>query len=170
MTVDPRYSFYLSLGLAILGFLAGASAQFSDLGLSPTTTKAILAAISLLRTDPFTGEILNASITLDANVLSTLIAEHARNLPITLTNGQSRTQQVLLRDTSRTMTDDRYLFMTARDEMIDKAEARMANYGWTNDECDFASEMADESALGYDALMMAGHGAVSQKLTKQVGM
>lgn len=47
MTIDPRFSFYLSLALAILGFLAGASAQFADLGLSAITTKAILAALTL---------------------------------------------------------------------------------------------------------------------------
>lgn len=48
MTVDPRWSFFLSLALAILGFLAGASAQFSDLGLDPKMVKAILALIVLL--------------------------------------------------------------------------------------------------------------------------
>ena len=48
MTIDPRWSFFLSLGLAILGFLAGASAQFTDLGLAPSTAKAILATITLL--------------------------------------------------------------------------------------------------------------------------
>ena len=48
MTVDPRYSFYLSLGLAIMGFLGGASSQFLDLGLAPVTVKAILAGDALL--------------------------------------------------------------------------------------------------------------------------
>lgn len=48
MTIDPRWSVFLSLGLAILGFLGGASAQFTDLGLSPTLVKAILATVVLL--------------------------------------------------------------------------------------------------------------------------
>lgn len=47
MTIDPRWSFFLSLGLAILGFLSGAAAQFTDLGLPPTSVKAILALIAL---------------------------------------------------------------------------------------------------------------------------
>ena len=48
MTIDPRWSFFLSLGLAILGFLGGASAQFTDLGLPTVQVKAILAFITLL--------------------------------------------------------------------------------------------------------------------------
>lgn len=48
MTVDPRWSFYLSLTLAIGGFLGGAGAQFTDLGLSSATVKAVLALIALL--------------------------------------------------------------------------------------------------------------------------
>jgi hypothetical protein len=48
MTIDPRYSIFLSLGLAILGFIAGAGAQFADLGMQPQTVKAILAFTTLL--------------------------------------------------------------------------------------------------------------------------
>lgn len=48
MTVDPRWSFYLSLGLAIMAFLSGAGASFADLGLSPGEVKAILAADGLM--------------------------------------------------------------------------------------------------------------------------
>lgn len=48
MTIDPRWSFWLSLVLAILGFLSGATAQFTSLGLPATTVAAIMAIIALL--------------------------------------------------------------------------------------------------------------------------
>jgi len=48
MTIDPRVSFYLSISLAVLGFLGGAGAQFTDLGLSPGEVKAILAGDALI--------------------------------------------------------------------------------------------------------------------------
>ena len=48
MTIDPRWSIYLSISLAVLAFLSGASAQLSDLGLGHTTVKAILAGFVLL--------------------------------------------------------------------------------------------------------------------------
>jgi len=48
MTLDPRWSVWLSVLLAVLAFLSGASAQFTDLGLSPAEVKAILAIIALV--------------------------------------------------------------------------------------------------------------------------
>ena len=47
MTLDPRWSVWLSVLMAILAFLSGAGAQFKDLGLSDSETKAILAGIAL---------------------------------------------------------------------------------------------------------------------------
>lgn len=48
MTIDPRWSIFLSIGLAIIGFLSGAGAQFTDLGLAPGQVKAILALNALI--------------------------------------------------------------------------------------------------------------------------
>lgn len=48
MTIDPRWSIFLSLGLAVLAFLAGAGSQFTDLGFDPTTVKAVLALVTIL--------------------------------------------------------------------------------------------------------------------------
>ena len=48
MTVDPRIGMWLSIVLAVMGFLGGAGSQFTDLGLSPATVKAILAGDVLL--------------------------------------------------------------------------------------------------------------------------
>jgi hypothetical protein len=48
MTIDPRWSIFLSLSLATLAFLAGAGSQFTDLGLDPTIVKAVLAFITIL--------------------------------------------------------------------------------------------------------------------------
>ena len=48
MTIDPRVGMWLSVVLAIMGFLGGAGSQFTDLGLSPATVKALLAGDALL--------------------------------------------------------------------------------------------------------------------------
>jgi len=48
MTIDPRWSVFLSITLAILAFLSGAGAQFTDLGLTQGEVKAVLAAIALI--------------------------------------------------------------------------------------------------------------------------
>jgi hypothetical protein len=48
MTLDPRWSIFLSLTLAILAFLGGAGTSLVDLGLSPGQVKAVLASVTLL--------------------------------------------------------------------------------------------------------------------------
>ena len=48
MTLDPRWSIFLSLFLAIFGVLAGSASQFTDLGFDVHTVKAIQAGIILL--------------------------------------------------------------------------------------------------------------------------
>lgn len=48
MTIDPRWSIFLSLGLAVLAFLSGVGSQLTDLGLQPSTVKAVLATITIL--------------------------------------------------------------------------------------------------------------------------
>jgi len=47
MTLDPRYSIFLSLGLAVLGYLSGVGALLTDLGMNPTQVKVVMALISL---------------------------------------------------------------------------------------------------------------------------
>ena len=48
MTIDPRYSVFLSLFLAILAFLSGAGAALIDTGLDPATVKHFLAWTTIL--------------------------------------------------------------------------------------------------------------------------
>ena len=48
MTIDPRWSFWLSLGLAIMAFLSGAGSSFTDLGLSPSAVKGLMGLTAIL--------------------------------------------------------------------------------------------------------------------------
>lgn len=48
MTIDPRWSFWLSITLAVIGFLSGAGSQFTDLGFDPHAVKAIIALCALV--------------------------------------------------------------------------------------------------------------------------
>lgn len=48
MTIDPRWSVWLSVTLAVLAVLAGAGSQFTDLGLDARQVKAMLAGFTLL--------------------------------------------------------------------------------------------------------------------------
>lgn len=47
-TINPKWTLILTIALAILGFLAGASSQFTDMGLSEHWVKFILAWFTLV--------------------------------------------------------------------------------------------------------------------------
>lgn len=47
-TIDLKWVLFLSMFLAVLGFLVGAGAQFTDLGLTAAQVKAIIALCVLL--------------------------------------------------------------------------------------------------------------------------
>ena len=47
MTVDPRYGFYLSIALAIIGALGVSTTQLTDL-FGPDAAKRIIAGVALL--------------------------------------------------------------------------------------------------------------------------
>src|SRR5437764_223408 len=87
----------------------------------PTPAWATSPAISFPRTDPITGEILNASITLDANVIRDLQVEHQRNLA-SLGTSRQRALDVLRRDSARKETDDFYLFATPEERAREALE------------------------------------------------
>lgn len=47
MTIDPRWAIFLTLFITILNFLSGAGSSFTDLGMTPTDVKHVMAAINL---------------------------------------------------------------------------------------------------------------------------
>ncbi|AIE87818.1 zinc-dependent metalloprotease [Fimbriimonas ginsengisoli] len=109
------------------------------------------AAISLPRTDPITGEILNASITLDGNVIRDLQVEHQRN-QASFGTARQKALNVMLRDPQRTETDDYYLFATPEQRAWKQAQATMKKYGWTDHACDYASELGIDAGLDWYAI------------------
>ncbi len=120
------------------------------------------AAISLPRTDPLTGQILNASIDIDSNVIRDLQVEHQRNLASLNTSSQ-RAMDVLRRDPQRTITDDDYLFATPQEEAVREMEARMEKFGWSEHACDYAGELSQEAAIDYYALMASSTTPVNKE-------
>jgi hypothetical protein len=120
------------------------------------------AAISLPRTDPLTGEILNASITLDGNILRDLQVEHQRNLA-SLGTARQRAFNVLERDAKRTETDDFYLFASPQQRAWKEVEANMKKYGWTQHACDYAAELGNDASLAYYAAAASPAGPLNKE-------
>jgi hypothetical protein len=114
------------------------------------------AAISLPRTDPYTGEILNASITIDGNVIRDLFEEHKQTLMSATDAMRTRASKVLLRMPDETEPVDQFVFENDRDRASGQIAQSMAKYGWKQHECDYADELAQEAGVNWYAIEAAG--------------
>lgn len=109
------------------------------------------AAISLFRTDPISGEILNASITLDGNVIRDVQEEHERNIA-SLNTATQRATAVLRRDASRKETDDFFVFATPAERMRVAAAEQLRKYGWAHQNCEHGSVLKRDADLMWNAV------------------
>lgn len=124
------------------------------------------AAISLFRTDPISGEILNASITLDGNVIRDVQEEHARNLA-SLATGSQRATAVLRRDATRKETDDFFLFATPDQRMRASVAEQLKKYGWAHQNCEHGSELKRDADLMWNAVAASPNGVNRAEYVKK---
>jgi len=125
------------------------------------------AAISLFRTDPISGEILNASITLDGNMVRDVMQEHFRNQESILKPQERNALQVLTRDRQRTVSDDWFLFATPEEKAREALAQRFSKYGWNSHLCTYESELAEDSLLSWDAIQYVSHDINKEEYVKR---
>jgi hypothetical protein len=112
-------------------------------------------AVAMPRTDPITGEILNASVNFDANYLAWVLNEHAE-VVTSASTVTSHPESVVLKpaDPSEALNDEAIW-------EPDVAKARQAlskfckKFGWRLLQCEQASGLAQSASDGYAALMLA---------------
>jgi len=114
-------------------------------------------AVTWFRTDPFTGEILNASITFDANMLAYVVQEH-ENLaqPVAMENGTRKPLDIILRDPKRDLNDENYLWASDKDILRHEAQAKMSKLGFAALECEYGEGLAENAAFAYNAMLAVG--------------
>jgi len=141
-----------------------ADGRYNVIRVSPSQ-ESPFAAIALGRSDPFTGEVYNASVTLDGNIFKQLMTYHQTLSPMSSSHATStkRAMDVLLRTADRTMPDDRYLFEPERATAEAKMDATLEKFGWKNEACTFAEDEASDAALAWNALQMANGLKVSKE-------
>jgi hypothetical protein len=123
-------------------------------------------AIALFRTDPFTGEVLNASITFDANMLSFAVQEHQR-IAVPGAEAGARALDVLLRDNRRTTTEDFHLWASDRERMEHEVCNHLQRNGWSRHNCRHASGLANSAAFGMAAIAASGMTVNREEYAKQ---
>jgi len=112
-------------------------------------------AVSNLRTDPFTGEMLNASITIDANMAYYIVQEHQK-ISTPEASALTREMNVFTRDPKRDMPVDTYLWNYDQEMLRRRADKIAGKYGLNRIECDYEEGLADDAAFAYTAALASG--------------
>ncbi len=121
-------------------------------------------AISMARTDPFTGEILNASVNVDANVLFAAFTEYERFSNPAAAQIE-RAIAVLTRNDARdaAVTPEEYLLHGESAVRAKGARKSLAKLGWARHECSAASGKAEHAAFAWTALAAANVRGMSKE-------
>lgn len=112
-------------------------------------------AVSNLRTDPFTGELLNASITVDANMAYYIVQEHQK-ISTPEASALTRAMTVFTRDSKRDMPLDAYLWNYESEKLSRDAARIAAKYGLNHIRCDLQTGLADDAAFAYTVALSTG--------------
>lgn len=123
-------------------------------------------AIALYRTDPFTGQVLNASVTVDANMLAYIFNDF-QNSTSAITSAHTKAIQALLRDETRHQTEDSFLWSTPREQALDALQQRMGKLGWSKLECEEPEGLAQSAAFGFSTIQAMGLKVDKEAYAKQ---
>lgn len=132
-----------------------------------TMTESAGYAIALFRTDPFSGEILNASVNIDANYVNYVNQEYLRSaIPSSVAlrasveqarAGLSKTGAVSPRD-----------LMLNQDTLRDRAlEPRIRQLGWTPFFCNIGAEAMRDMAMAYSVGKASKIGISGEKFVEE---
>lgn len=111
-------------------------------------------AVAQARTDPYTGEVLNAAVTFDANMTAFAGEEH-KSYAIPGASATARAFDVLTLDPKRTETDDRYLWATDQERARDIVSRQMPS-SWAAMRCAYPAGLAQSASFGWAALCAGG--------------
>ncbi|MFI5387645.1 MAG: zinc-dependent metalloprotease, partial [Fimbriimonadales bacterium] len=123
-------------------------------------------AVSNVRTDPFTGEILNASITVDANMAYYIVQEHQK-ISTPEASAITRAMKVFTRDPQRDMPVDTYLWDYQRATLLREADKIANKYGLNHIKCDFEEGLAEDAAFSYSAALASGMKISKEEYVKE---
>jgi hypothetical protein len=127
-----------------------ADGRYNVIRFSPSEDS-LFAAIALFRTDPWTGEVLNAAVTLDANIIAQLTQLH-QTLSPPRGDSKARLMQVFTRRQGSSVSDERFLFDGPVAEVEHRIHEALHKNGWVRNCCSRASEMANKASVAWLAM------------------
>lgn len=122
-------------------------------------------AVAHARTDPFTGEILGASVTVDAN-MAALTSQEYLALVFPALDASTRIDRAVVRRDEQSLRAEDVLFGDATKHACDHAEHRAARVGWGGIRCTYARDKALTTRHAYDTLVAGGYSVNRDRFVK----
>jgi hypothetical protein len=123
-------------------------------------------AIALGRVDPFNGEVMNASVTIDANMLAYILNDFD-NSTTAIEAAHDKAAKVLLRTPDLKVTDDEYLWSTPREEAMRTLQGKLGKLGWSKYECEEPEGLAASASYAFATLQALGTPVDKEAYAKQ---
>lgn len=123
-------------------------------------------AIALARVDPFNGEILNASVTLDANMLAYILNDF-QNSTTAIEAAHEKASNALVRNPNSKLSNDEMLWSNKKDAALEAMQARLNKLGWNRIECEEPDGLAQSAAFALATLQAMGTNVDKEAYAKQ---
>jgi hypothetical protein len=118
-------------------------------------------AVAWFRLDPLSGKVLNAAVSVDANYPTAMLKEYEFTLrQDARVLRRELADKVLLRDAAGE-PDHQNLLVNGLDPRVEAVQRTLEEHGWNRGRCEYASELAQSTALGW-AILEANGSKISE--------
>lgn len=115
-------------------------------------------AVAQVRTDPLTGEILNAAVTFDASMLTYVLNEHVSYATPSSSTMMQCAHDVLIGNEPKGVQPDRWIFEHEQVKAESLINQLLQKSGWRRKTCNHAMHLAADAGLKWAALKSMGGG------------
>ncbi|MCH7945860.1 MAG: zinc-dependent metalloprotease, partial [Armatimonadetes bacterium] len=108
-------------------------------------------AVAWFRMDPLSGEVLNASVSIDANFPTVMLREYTFTLNQGTAEQADLSRRALLRVRPGEL-DAHDLLVSGENPKVVAARKELEQFGWNRGRCEYAGELARSAAMGWAIL------------------
>jgi hypothetical protein len=126
-----------------------------------TITEGSAYAVALFRTDPFTGEITNASVTIDANFFSFYEGEQ-QDLLVPASTALDLAPRLLINKANQPRVRDRDLWQSKS-----PTDSALKPYGWQRHQCEMGEGLRRNAVTAWNALLAIKAPVSKEEYAKQ---
>ena len=113
-------------------------------------------AVAWFRLDPISGRVLNAAVSIDANYPTAMLHEYDFSLKQGSLAARAELAEKALLRTAPEEPNPLHMLVNGLDPRVEQFRDKLESAGWNRGRCEYASELASSTALGWTILKANG--------------